>query len=185
MRFQLALNVKDLDEAVDYYSKLFGVEVNKRKPGYANFAVEKPPIKLVLFENPNATERLNHVGHLIRDAITFVEQVYIPDLLAIASFYPEWFGYGGGLENYLAYGDLPTRGYNQPEFFKFPRGAILGRNLDEVHEVNGRDEEEIKEYIAHSWYEYGGGDAQGLHPWEGETELAYTCLLYTSDAADE
>ncbi len=62
MRFQLALNVKDLDEAVAYYSKLFGVEVNKRKPGYANFSVEHPPLKLVLFENPEASERLNHVG---------------------------------------------------------------------------------------------------------------------------
>lgn len=62
MRFQLALNVKDLDRAVDYYSKLLGAPVNKRKPGYANFAVDSPPIKLVLFENPEATERLNHVG---------------------------------------------------------------------------------------------------------------------------
>ena len=62
MRFQLALNVRDLDEAIDYYSKLLGTEVNKRKPGYANFAVENPPIKLVLFENPNADERLNHLG---------------------------------------------------------------------------------------------------------------------------
>ncbi len=62
MRFQLALNVQDLDEAVAYYSKLFGVEVNKRKPGYANFAVENPPLKLVLFEAPDASERLNHVG---------------------------------------------------------------------------------------------------------------------------
>ncbi len=61
MRFQLALNVRDLDEAIDYYSKLFGVPVNKRKPGYANFAVDEPPLKLVLFENPDA-ERLNHVG---------------------------------------------------------------------------------------------------------------------------
>jgi len=62
MRFQLALNVRDLDEAVAYYSKLLGAPVNKRKPGYANFAVENPPIKLVLFEAPNASERLNHVG---------------------------------------------------------------------------------------------------------------------------
>ena len=62
MRFQLALNVRDLDEAIDYYSKLLGTEVNKRKPGYANFAIEEPPLKLVLFENPDATERLNHVG---------------------------------------------------------------------------------------------------------------------------
>ena len=62
MRFQLALNVRDLDEAVAYYSRLFGVAVNKRKPGYANFAVESPPLKLVLFEAKDAPERLNHVG---------------------------------------------------------------------------------------------------------------------------
>jgi catechol 2,3-dioxygenase-like lactoylglutathione lyase family enzyme len=62
MRFQLALNVRDLDEAIPYYEKLLGAPVNKRKPGYANFAVENPPIKLVLFEAPDASERLNHVG---------------------------------------------------------------------------------------------------------------------------
>lgn len=62
MRIQLSLNVKNLDEAVEFYSKLFDVEVNKRKPGYANFAIDEPPLKLVLFENPNAEERLNHLG---------------------------------------------------------------------------------------------------------------------------
>ena len=62
MRVQLALNVQNLDEAVEFYSKLFNVEVNKRKPGYANFAIEEPPLKLVLFENPDADERLNHLG---------------------------------------------------------------------------------------------------------------------------
>ena len=62
MRLQLALNVSDLDAAVDFYSKMFGVEVNKRKPGYANFAIDQPPLKLVLFEVPGATERLNHLG---------------------------------------------------------------------------------------------------------------------------
>jgi catechol 2,3-dioxygenase-like lactoylglutathione lyase family enzyme len=62
MRVQLALNVKNLDEAVEFYSKLFNVEVNKRKPGYVNFAIEEPPLKLVLFENPDAGERLNHLG---------------------------------------------------------------------------------------------------------------------------
>ena len=62
MRFQLALNVENLDDAVAYYERLFGVPVHKRKPGYANFAVENPPLKLVLFEAPDAPERLNHVG---------------------------------------------------------------------------------------------------------------------------
>ena len=62
MRLQLALNVNDLDAAVEFYSKMFGVGVNKRKPGYANFAIDQPPLKLVLFENPDADERLNHLG---------------------------------------------------------------------------------------------------------------------------
>ncbi len=62
MRLQLALNVRDLDEAVDYYGKLFGVKPHKRRAGYANFAIENPPLKLVLFENPAADERLNHLG---------------------------------------------------------------------------------------------------------------------------
>jgi catechol 2,3-dioxygenase-like lactoylglutathione lyase family enzyme len=62
MRIQLALNVKDLDAAVDFYSKMFGAEVNKRRPGYANFAIDEPPLKLVLFELPDAPERLNHLG---------------------------------------------------------------------------------------------------------------------------
>lgn len=62
MRIQLALNVRDLDAAVEFYSALFGVPVNKRKPGYANFAIDQPPLKLVLFEDPSAAERLNHLG---------------------------------------------------------------------------------------------------------------------------
>ncbi|MGB1885203.1 MAG: ArsI/CadI family heavy metal resistance metalloenzyme [Gammaproteobacteria bacterium] len=62
MRIQIALNVKDLDTAIDFYSKLFGAEVNKRKPGYANFAIDSPPLKLVLNERPNAPERLDHMG---------------------------------------------------------------------------------------------------------------------------
>jgi len=62
MRLQLALNVRDLDQAVDFYTKLFATPPHKRKPGYANFAIEQPPLKLVLFENPDAAERINHLG---------------------------------------------------------------------------------------------------------------------------
>ena len=62
MRVQLALNVDDLDAAIEFYSKLFNAEVNKRMPGYANFSIDEPPLKLVLFENPGAGERLNHLG---------------------------------------------------------------------------------------------------------------------------
>ncbi len=62
MRLQLALNVRNLDEAVEFYEKLFDARVAKRKPGYANFAIDQPPLKLVLFEAPDAPERLNHLG---------------------------------------------------------------------------------------------------------------------------
>lgn len=61
-RVQLALNVPDLDRAVAFYSKLFATEPAKLRPGYANFAVADPPLKLVLFENADAPGRLNHLG---------------------------------------------------------------------------------------------------------------------------
>jgi catechol 2,3-dioxygenase-like lactoylglutathione lyase family enzyme len=61
-RVQLALNVRDVDEAVDFYSKLFRTEPAKRRPGYANFAVDSPPLKLVLIENAGAGGTLNHLG---------------------------------------------------------------------------------------------------------------------------
>ena len=62
-RVQLALNVTDLDAAVDFYSRLFGTEPAKRRPGYANWAIAEPPLKLVLFENPDAPGgTLNHLG---------------------------------------------------------------------------------------------------------------------------
>ena len=62
MRLQLALNVKDLDRAIDYYSRLFGAKPHKLRPGYANFAIDDPALKLVLFENAGASERINHLG---------------------------------------------------------------------------------------------------------------------------
>ncbi|MEZ5308799.1 MAG: nickel-dependent hydrogenase large subunit [Pyrinomonadaceae bacterium] len=145
------------------------------KNPHPNYLVGGVPCSFNL-EDVNAinSEKLNMVARIIGEAIQFVEQVYIPDLLAIAGFYKDWAAVGGGLENYLAYGDLPTKGYGAIDSFKFPRGAILGRDLTKVHEVNGRDENEIKEYIAHSWYKYSVGDKEGLHPWKGETEFNFT-----------
>lgn len=62
LRAQLALNVCDIDAAVDFYSKLIGTKPAKRRPGYANFAISNPPLKLVLIENSSAAELLNHLG---------------------------------------------------------------------------------------------------------------------------
>ena len=145
------------------------------KNPHPNYLVGGVPCSINTDEvNALNTERLNHVGSLISGAMNFVEQVYIPDLMAIAGFYKDWAAIGSGLKNYMAYGDLPTRGYNYPEYFKFQRGAILNRNLNEVFDVNGRDSEEIIEYISHSWYKYAVGDTKGLHPWQGETEFNFT-----------
>jgi catechol 2,3-dioxygenase-like lactoylglutathione lyase family enzyme len=61
-RVQLALNVDNVETAVAFYSKLFGTEPAKRRPGYANFAITEPPLKLVLLENPGSGGSLNHLG---------------------------------------------------------------------------------------------------------------------------
>ena len=69
-RVQLALNVNDIDEAVAFYTKLFGAEPAKRRPGYANFAISEPPLKLVLLENPGQGGSLNHLGVEVADTDT-------------------------------------------------------------------------------------------------------------------
>jgi catechol 2,3-dioxygenase-like lactoylglutathione lyase family enzyme len=66
-RLQLALNVNDIDQAVTFYSRLFGTEPAKRRPGYANFAIAEPPLKLVLLENPGQGGSLNHLGVEVAD----------------------------------------------------------------------------------------------------------------------
>jgi hydrogenase large subunit len=119
-------------------------------------------------------ERLALVHQLLQQAQVFVEQVYIPDLMAIASFYKDWGAIGGGLGNYLVYGDLPTNGYRDVASYKIPPGVILNRDLSKVHEVDLRKDDEVQEFINHSWYEYKGGDAVGLHPWKGESKIKYT-----------
>jgi hydrogenase large subunit len=124
-------------------------------------------------DNAINIERLNLVGKLIKDADTFVNGVYIPDLLAVASFYPEWTKYGGGLGSYMSYGDIPQDGLNDPTHFRFPRGVVLNKNLAEVLPVDLADPEQVREEVTHSWYTYPNGQ-QALHPWDGVTEPNYT-----------
>ncbi len=145
------------------------------KNPHPNYLVGGVPCAINIDEtNAINAERLAYVGTLFDQAADFVNKVYIPDLLAVAGFYKDWGAIGGGLPNYLAYGDLPMNGYNDPTKYKFARGAILNRNLGKVHEVDGRDAQEIEEYISHSWYEYSDGDEAGKHPWAGETKLKYS-----------
>jgi catechol 2,3-dioxygenase-like lactoylglutathione lyase family enzyme len=66
-RVQLAINVNDLSESIAFYSKLFGTEPAKLRPGYANFAIAEPPLKLILMENPGHGGSLNHLGIEVAD----------------------------------------------------------------------------------------------------------------------
>jgi len=117
--------------------------------------------------------RLATVQNIIVQMRDFVDQVYVPDTLAVASYYKDWGGQGEGVGNFLSYGDFPEGGTNDVSTFLFPRGAILGRDLSTIHEVDLDAPEQVKEYIAHSWYDYEGGKSAGLHPYEGETALNY------------
>jgi [NiFe] hydrogenase large subunit/hydrogenase large subunit len=117
-------------------------------------------------------ESLTKIQGMIRRARRFVEEVYWPDMVAIAGFYKEWASIGGGVSNYLAVGEYPDNGdANDLESLYFPRGIILDRDLSTVHPY---DHEQVREYIFSAWYEYEDGDRAGLHPWEGETKPRYT-----------
>lgn len=116
------------------------------------------------------TRRLSEITELIGQARDFVDRVYIPDVLAVASFYKDWAGIGAGIGNYLAYGDFPEDDSGDPKAFYLPRGRILGRDLSTVHPV---DHTGVAETVAHSWYEYEGGDEAQKHPWDGETTPRY------------
>ena len=114
------------------------------------------------------------VHDLIKGAQQIVEGLYVPDLLAIASFYPEWTTYGGGLGNYMAYGDIPQNGINDPSHFRFPRGIILNKNL--CGSSAGRSRR-IPIRSRKRWSIPGINIRTGtrsLHPWEGVTDPDYT-----------
>lgn len=117
---------------------------------------------------------LQKVQNVIQQMRAFVDQVYVPDTLAIASFYKDWATQGEGLGNFLCYGDFPSQNIWEPDSFLFPRGAILNRDLSTIHPVDLHAEAEIQEFVSHAWYRYRGGDGQGLHPYQGETEFNYT-----------
>lgn len=164
-------------EALEWQKEVVKVHaVFGGKNPHPNFVVGGMPCSININEaNAINSERLSFVGQLLKDAQVFMEQVYVPDLLMIASVYKnEWSHIGGGLTNYLAYGDMPLYEYNTPDTYKMPRGIVLNRDLSQIYPVDANSSEEIKEYIYHSWYNYTKGDKAGLHPYEGETNLNYT-----------
>jgi Ni,Fe-hydrogenase I large subunit len=117
------------------------------------------------------TRRTSEISELIAQAQTFVQQVYLPDVLAVAGFYKDWAGYGQGIGNYMSYGEFPQGDSNDPRTFYLPRGRIMGRDLTQVLAV---DQTSVAESVAHSWYTYTDGDGTLHHPWKGQTNPRYT-----------
>jgi hydrogenase large subunit len=146
------------------------------KNPHPNFVVGGVPSPIDLnSDSAINAKKLAQVQDLIKLMQQFVAQVYIPDTIAIASFYKDWGERGEGLGNFLCYGDMPLSGgsLSDTSDFLFPRGAILNRDLTRIEPVDLHADGEIQEFISHSWYEYGAGVDAGLHPYKGETNLDY------------
>ena len=123
---------------------------------------------------PDATinpERITLLNELVSNAQEFVRQVYLPDVLAIAGFYPEWFQYGAGIGNYMTYGDYSGDNTKSAGGFSFPRGIVLGRDLATVLPL---DPSNVTEYVTRSWYQYPDSDKAAKHPAQGVTDPKYS-----------
>ncbi|WP_048601334.1 nickel-dependent hydrogenase large subunit [Rubeoparvulum massiliense] len=162
-------------EALDFQKELVKIHtiIGGKNP-HPHFVVGGMATPIDLHsENALNAERLSYIDKIIDMAADFVNQVYVPDLMAIASFYKDW-TYGGGINNYLSYGDYGTDSYHDVDSYLFPRGAILNGNLNEVFDVDPYDPEHITEAIDRAWYTYNGQPTGNLHPYDGTTELKYT-----------
>ncbi|MBI2739001.1 MAG: nickel-dependent hydrogenase large subunit [Rhodospirillales bacterium] len=144
---------------------------------HPNFVVGGAPCAISEGERVTAVSAatLKQVGDIIDKMRDFVDHVYLPDTLAIASYYKDWSLRGEGIGNFLCYGDLPrgTDTFNTSTLL-FPRGAILDRDLSKVLPVDLEDPAQVQEFVSHSWYDYSVGKHAPLHPYDGETRPNYT-----------
>ncbi len=161
-------------EALDFQREFIKVHalLGAKNPHLQTFLVGGQSLPV----DPNSQNALNaqklaFLRSKAKEAMEFVSKVYLPDLLAVAGFYKDWAGIGGGVGNYLSYGDYPMDDSQDPASFLLPRGRIVRKDLSQVLPV---DHSQVKEYVTHSWYEYEGGDDQSLHPWDGQTRPKFS-----------
>ncbi len=163
-------------EALDWQASAVKIHtIFGGKNPHPNFLVGGVPLPIDL----DSDTALNaHTLSIINDSIStmteFVDQVYLPDLLAIAPYYKEYAGLGEGVGNFLSWGELPQGGINETDRYLIPRGIILNRDLSRIVQPDPRDMSAVTEYVTHSWYRYPEGDESALHPWNGETQIAYS-----------
>lgn len=167
-------------EALDFQKEMMKIRtIFGGKDPHPNWMVGGVPCAININDDmaagaPLNMVTLNQISFIIDQTQEFIRNVYVPDILAIGSFYKDWM-YGGGISsmNVLAYGDIPDKANDySPGNLMMPVGAIINGKLNEVHPVDLRDPNEIQEFVPHSWYEYPD-EAKGLHPWDGITEPKY------------
>ncbi|NEX20985.1 nickel-dependent hydrogenase large subunit [Thiorhodococcus mannitoliphagus] len=166
-------------EALDWQRKasrlhaLFG-----GKNPHPNFIVGGAPCALDGKSGATALDAQGRalVVDVIADMRRFVDEVYVPDTLAIARYYKDWARRGEGVGNFMTYGEFPDPFFGADDTSRLfvPRGVILNRDLSNIHPVDLDDETQVQEYVSHSWYNYSGGQDQPLHPYAGETRPNYT-----------
>ena len=116
---------------------------------HPNFVVGGVPCPIDLnSDSAINSKRLSQVQDIISTMRSFVEQVYVPDTLAIAGFYKDWFTRGEGVGNFMTYGDFPAKGMDDPSSWLIPAGVILNRDICTIHELDLNAADQIKEYVA-------------------------------------
>ena len=163
-------------EALDWQKDVVKIHtIFGGKNPHPNFVVGGVPLPIDLnTEIALNASRLSIIKDTIAKLTTFVDQVYIPDLLAVAPYYLDYAGLGEGLGNFLTWGEFPGENNSDTSQFLVPRAFIENRDLTHVIEPDPRDMKKMLEFVDHSWYEYSGGAGQGLHPWKGETKFNFT-----------
>ncbi len=159
--------------AVSHYLDALNLQATTARM-HAIFGAKNPHIQTysvggVTCVNDLDPDRIGAFIALLQETLDFIDNVYLPDILAVAPFYLDWAGIGGGLDNYLSYGMLPGAGGKEPDSLWFPRGIVMGRDLAKVHPV---DVSKVTEDVTNSWYQYRKDGP--LHPSVGETDPYYT-----------
>jgi len=164
-------------EALDFQKEIVKIQtIFGGKNPHPNWLVGGVPCSINL-DNTGAVgainmTQLNMVSDIINRTIEFIDQVYIPDLLAVASFYKDWAKIGGGLSgtNVMSYGEFPDIANDHSnKSMLLPSGVILGGDLTKVMEVDLKAADQVQEWVTHSWYKQGD-ETKGLHPFDGVTD---------------
>ncbi|MCI5851757.1 MAG: nickel-dependent hydrogenase large subunit [Sutterellaceae bacterium] len=169
-------------EALDFQREVIKIHtILGGKNPHPNYLVGGVPCPINMSDTGSAGNGLNattmsYMKDIAKYAKKFVEEVYIPDVKAVASFYPEWFKIGGGIasKNLVCFGEfpeIPNQWDNKS--LVMPMGAIVDGDLKNVQPVDPKDPKQIQEFVDHSWFKYAGGDDKGLHPFEGESQPNY------------